>query len=71
MTFPIDANNRTESRRSNGIDYIYEFLEDGWIAIYKNIYGRLSPVIQAKTIEKADEYIHFIEPAPIGMARLV
>ena len=54
----IDKNNRTESRRANGIDYIYEFLSDGWVAIYEYRDGLpLKPIIQACCADKADEYI--------------
>ena len=54
----MDKNNRTESHSSNGISYVYEFLADGWIAIYEFRDGLpLKPIIQACNPEKADEYI--------------
>ena len=68
----IDENNRTESRRSNGADYIYEFLADGWIAIWQYIDGLpWIPVIQAKTVEKADAYILFTEHVNFPLNKLV
>ena len=67
----IDKNNRKEIRCSNGIDYVYEFLSDGWISIWEFIDGLpLIPVIQAKTIEKADEYICMREKVSFTMVRL-
>ena len=68
----IDKNNRTESRRANSIDYIYEFLSDGWIAIYEYRDGLPpKPIIQACSTDKADEYIAMHEPVPAGVGRLV
>jgi len=49
----VNNDNRTEQRHSNGIDYIYEWLSDGWIAIYKLLNsGTLRPLIQALTEDK-------------------
>ena len=68
----IDKNNRTEPRYANGIDYIYEFLPDGWIAIYEYRDGLpLRPLIQACDVNKADDYIYLREPAPAGLRRLI
>lgn len=67
----IDEKNRTETRKANGIDYIYEFLQDGWIAIYEYRDGLpLLPLIQACNVEKADTYIALREPVPAGVQRL-
>ena len=68
----VDKNNRTETRYANGIDYIYEFLSDGWIAIWKFIDGLpWIPVIQAMNVEKADAYIHLTESVNFPLKRLV
>ena len=67
----IDKNNTTESRYANGISYVYEFLADGWIAIYEFIDGLpLKPIIQACNSEKADDYIAMREPIPAGVQKL-
>lgn len=67
----IDKRNRTEARNANGIDYIYEYLQDGWIAIYEYRDGLPPlPVIQACNVIKADEYIALREPIPAGVKRL-
>lgn len=61
----INPKNHTESRRANGIDYIFEHLKDGWIAIYEYEDGLPpKPIIQACDIKKADEYICLREPVP-------
>ena len=71
MNFMINPNNRTEPRRSNGIDYVFEFLEDGWIAIYEYVDGLpLKPIIQACNIAKAEEYIFLRERLPAGVRRI-
>ena len=68
----IDKNNRTESRRANGIDYLYEFLSDGWVAIYEYRDGLpLKPIIQACDTSKADDYIIMREPVPAGTQQLI
>lgn len=68
----INPKNRTETRRANNIDYIYEFLEDGWIAIYKFIDGLpWIPLIQAKTIDKADDYIALREEINVQINKIV
>jgi hypothetical protein len=68
----IDENNRIEHRRENGINYVYEFLADDWIAIYENIDGLpLRPIIQACNVANADEYIYMREPVPAGTQLLI
>lgn len=68
----VNPKNRTESRYANGVDYIYEFLEDGWIAVYKFVGGLpWIPLIQAKTVDKADTYIAFREELSIPINKLI
>jgi hypothetical protein len=68
----VDQANHTESHSANGLDYLYEFLADGWVAVYEYRNGLpLRPLIQACSREKADEYICLREPVPVGTKRLV
>ena len=61
----------TEAHRANGINYLFETMEDGWIAIWRLVNNRPVPVTQAKTKEKAIEYIVFIELAPPYLNHLI
>ena len=68
----VDVNNRTESHSANGIDYIFEFMSDGWIGIYEFRDGLpWRPLIQACNPAKALEYITLREPVPAGVMPLV
>jgi len=72
MIFMVDENNRTENHRANGIDYVYEFLADGWIGIYEYRDGLpLRPIIQACNTDKANEYITMREPVSAGVQQLI
>jgi len=69
--FPLNEKNRIEPAYANGINYTYEYLPDGWIAIWERAYGAYKPIIQACNKLKADEFICLREPAPVGLAKLV
>ena len=71
LKFPLDARNCTETAYANGIDYTYEFLPDGWIAIWERSNGVYRPIIQACNQDKADELISFREPVPCNVQKLV
>jgi len=70
LKFPLNAKNRTEAAYANSIDYTYEYLPDGWIAIWERMNGTCKPIIQACSKSKADEYINLREPVPFGVLKL-
>jgi hypothetical protein len=72
IEFPLDKNNRTEHRKCNGINYLFEFMQDGWIAIWKNIENlQFVPMIQAKTVEKAEDWIYMRASTDMPLGKLV
>lgn len=59
------------NRSSNGINYLLVFEPDGWVSIYELNDGLPpTPVIQARSLEKAEEYIYFREPLNVPVTRL-
>lgn len=63
--------NRHTNRYANGINYRFEFEPDGWVSIYEQNAGGLPiPVIQACSLEKAEEYIYFRERPNVPIVRL-
>jgi len=53
------------AKSSNGIDYIFNIMNDGWVAISEIVEGTKVPVIQAFDISHAESYISLIEPVNI------
>lgn len=49
---------------SNGIQYAFYTMKDGWIAIFEYTNGNWSPVIQAGSRDRAENYIAMREPIP-------
>lgn len=67
----INPKHYVQSRRANGINYIFEYLEDGWIAIYEYEDGvPPKPIIQACNIKKAEEYVCLREPVPYFVRKI-
>jgi len=66
-----DASRRQETKFANGITYVFEYLEDGWIAISEYNDGLpLKPLIQACNDDKAMEYITMREKLSFPIQRL-
>lgn len=57
----------------NNLDYKFVEENDGWWSIYRrNAYtDEYKPLIQAKTLEKAKEYCHFIEPVTVPLKEFI
>lgn len=62
----------TERKYANGISYVFETMDDGWIGIYQ-VQEDLSlrPLIQACDEEKAMDWIVMREPVPCAVQQLV
>ena len=54
------------NKYSNGLDYLFIKENDGWYSIFDVTGGIYRPLIQAKDLEHAEEYIFMREPAPFA-----
>ena len=76
MMFDVDrwiAENCVGSREivwSNGIQYAFHTMKDGWTAIFEYTDGAWHPVIQAETRARAESYVAMREPAPFPIERI-
>lgn len=58
------------NKRANGLSYLFYTMKDGWIAIFENNNGNLTPKTQAKDMPHAESYIGLIEPAPVWLQEI-